>query len=591
MSRMAVAAPDAAAQALIHLYRRAHEQVRLQVQAAVRSGALGTEAQRRRQMQAIRVILARLERDTNPLMPEALGRPYGAAAIAVDVSMGLGERRFAFAGVHEQAVAIGVAAMHARLKDAMVNVGREADDLFRRVQLEHAALGIAGGDKRTDVSDRMVADLRAHGVTAFVDRRGARWSLERYAAMTVRTNTREMVSLATANRLVENGLDLVQISWHDTTCDICRDYERMVISLTGDDDRYPKLGTVVDGLLIRLSPFHPNCEHISTPAATSFDDFEREMLGADPPPVPVDPPAVTGPDTAPRGPDIAPDDVMPERAPERPTPPASKRVGDVLAGSGRAPSETAQVAAALDDVAAMVDQLVRFPDSLETLPVRVHNKRGQHGAFEATLAGPKQITMNLWSTPDHDDRVATLVHELGHFIDYAAIHPGPPSFSSELDEDRIRAGAQSFVDDAVEMGADREKAEAVFRESMLPGLEAVAYPNAREMKPWRDAVDASAAVKALRTRATFGSSAGPLPRDHPALNVDYYLDWAELFARSFTMWVAVRTGNAALLAHIAKNRTAYYDRDIGVPYEWTVEDFEPIAKALDDLFATRGMTP
>lgn len=271
-------APDAIAEQLVAIYRRAHARVQAQVAAAVQSGALGTEAQRRRQLQAIRVILARLTRESNLLLPTAVADPYSKAAVAVDTVHGLSDR-FGFAGVHEQAVEVGIAALHSRLTVAIGTVGRTVDDVFRQVQLEQAAIAIAAGDRREDATSGMVADLRAHGVTAFHDVLGRRWSLERYATMAIRTNTREMVTVGTTNRLIEQGMDLVTISTHRGSCPICIPYQGRTYSLTGEHTGYPR-ATI-------LTPFHPNCRHVTTPAAATFDEFEKALMAAEPVAPPV----------------------------------------------------------------------------------------------------------------------------------------------------------------------------------------------------------------------------------------------------------------------------------------------------------------
>lgn len=277
--------PDAPGRALILLYRRAHTIVRSQIEAAIRRGNLGTERQRRTQLMAIEAVMANLERDQRGILVEAVRRPYGAAAIATDVTMGLSPRAFRFEGVHEQAVRVGIEALAGRLENARVNVGRYTNDLFREFQLLHATEGIAVGDTRRDVTTRMITDLRNHGVTAFVDKAHRRWSLERYATMTVRTNTREMVTLATVNRLTDNRTDLIAVSQHRGACPICLPWQGRTYSLSGEDARYPKVETH-DGRLW-LPPFHPQCEHVAHPAQATFEDFERELAAADVPPLPT----------------------------------------------------------------------------------------------------------------------------------------------------------------------------------------------------------------------------------------------------------------------------------------------------------------
>jgi hypothetical protein len=59
-----------------------------------------------------------------------------------------------------------------------------------------------------------------------------------------------------------------------------------------------------------------------------------------------------------------------------------------------------------------------------------------------------------------------------------------------------------------------------------------------------------------------------------------------MFARSFEQWVALRSGDPALVAEIHnKWRTLNYSTD----HYWTDDEFTPIAEALDEYFTRKGM--
>jgi hypothetical protein len=88
---------------------------------------------------------------------------------------------------------------------------------------------------------RRLIDERAG---AFVDRAGRKWSLKSYTQMVARTTTREAVSMGTANRLLENGHDLVTISEHGNVEDECSDYEGKTFSMTGATEGYDVLDHV-----------------------------------------------------------------------------------------------------------------------------------------------------------------------------------------------------------------------------------------------------------------------------------------------------------------------------------------------------------
>lgn len=160
---------------------------------------------------------------------------------------------------------------------------------------------------------------------------------------------------------------------------------------------------------------------------------------------------------------------------------------------------------------------------------------------------------------------ATVLHELGHFLDHKGLGVDVSRFASAVD----------------------------------PAL-----------LGWRRAIDNSAGFKLLREMvlhdparaghwATFShvdtgvtNTWDPDP-DHTR----YLLDPRELFARSYAQWIATRSGRSWLLDmvmladsplppiwQLAPGSRAPYE-----PHQWVAEDFEPIAAALDELFASLGL--
>ena len=60
----------------------------------------------------------------------------------------------------------------------------------------------------------------------------------------------------TANRLVEQGHDLVKVSTHRGACEKCVPWQGKVLSITGKTSGYPTLEEAKAAGL-----FHPNCRH------------------------------------------------------------------------------------------------------------------------------------------------------------------------------------------------------------------------------------------------------------------------------------------------------------------------------------------
>lgn len=264
--------PEAATQELIYQYERAARLLRSMIANAVRRGALGTAKQRRSQLAAVRRVLEDLRRQTNGLAAISIAGSYVVGADETDLSIavelpdeiasGLTKPAFAAGANRQQLQAIQLATEH-KLDDALVAVGRSVDDLFRRISLEEVALGAAAGLERSQTSRRIANRLAEEGLTGFVDKAGRNWKLDVYARMVARTTPREASSLGVLDRMTQVGLDLVKISEHASSCDICKPFEGKVYSISGSEAAR-KLGFEK---LEQAAPFHPNCDHTMGAAA------------------------------------------------------------------------------------------------------------------------------------------------------------------------------------------------------------------------------------------------------------------------------------------------------------------------------------
>lgn len=80
------------------------------------------------------------------------------------------------------------------------------------------------------------------------------YDAKKYAELVTRTRIRESETNATIHTALTLGSDLVQVSSHNTTCDICAPYEGKIFSIGGVSKDFPKLE--------ENPPFHPNCRHL-----------------------------------------------------------------------------------------------------------------------------------------------------------------------------------------------------------------------------------------------------------------------------------------------------------------------------------------
>lgn len=155
-------------------------------------------------------------------------------------------------------------------------IGRRLNDPYRKLALETVAQGVVNLETRRQVSAHLARRLISEGVTdavtGFIDRSGRRWPLDVYTEMVARTTTREAMTRATVNRLLEGDNPIVTIDSHEHKADVCSPYDGQTYALT--TTAATKHGLPV---LDRLPPFHPRCKHVATPGTGNLEAFEREL--------------------------------------------------------------------------------------------------------------------------------------------------------------------------------------------------------------------------------------------------------------------------------------------------------------------------
>lgn len=161
-------------------------------------------------------------------------------------------------------------------------------------------------------------------------------------------------------------------------------------------------------------------------------------------------------------------------------------------------------------------------------------RNGKGGSVYEIALNPSQIPL---------DAKQTLIHEVGHFLDAAAL-------------------------------------------SVIPGS-GWGSANNPELEDWRQATRASEAYRSLQSLIGKFTAVERGTDDTQAVNQSkaaYYLRTEELFARSYAQWIAVSSQDVELVY--------WYNVMAEVPSiystEWALEDFEPIANALGQLFEGRG---
>ena len=170
-----------------------------------------------------------------------------------------------FAQIHQRAIDVIAQNMFDNLRQATQYAGRRIQDEFRRAGIDTMGEKYTEGLTWREASQRLQQRLISEGLTGFKDKLGREWRLDSYAQMVARTTSREIATVATLNTCQEADIDLIQISSHWPTCEICVPLQGKVFSISGKDERYPKLEEEY------TPPIHPNCLHVTTPYVREFD--------------------------------------------------------------------------------------------------------------------------------------------------------------------------------------------------------------------------------------------------------------------------------------------------------------------------------
>jgi hypothetical protein len=144
------------------------------------------------------------------------------------------------------------------LKKTRVPVVRSSMDVVRDLSVlaSDETYRTANTLTRRELSQEIMRPFADRGITGIIYRDGRRVNLDSYAEMVARTQTGNAARQANFNRLQEYGIDLVLISQHYPTSDLCAPYQGRVFSISGSSDQYPSLQSAISGGL-----YHPNCKH------------------------------------------------------------------------------------------------------------------------------------------------------------------------------------------------------------------------------------------------------------------------------------------------------------------------------------------
>lgn len=176
-----------------------------------------------------------------------------------------------------------------------------------------------------------------------------------------------------------------------------------------------------------------------------------------------------------------------------------------------------------------IDQIAKVHGVTNAIkvPVVSHPVLGSNGQYMVDHSGPLAIGVN----PSALAPGSTTLHEVGHYLEMSVMAGN-------------RHGLRKIEEDPL-------------------------------MKEW---------LAAVRGTDTYAKLSGQAKGDR---YVEYVLTPRELWARTYSQYIAVRSKDPALLAELDSTRRG----QIKLPTQWPDAEFEPVARELDALFTKLGWRP
>ena len=261
---------DAEINRLVKFYEQAEREILEQINKTLLAGKKDELEYLKQMRQNIDAILRQLREGNKEWCMQAIPSVYSEGMKNADVMLkDIGAAVTAgFGAIHQQAAQVLAENTFQRLEDVVQVIGRQVNDIYRELALENVRGTVVGYDTWKQVANRYREQLAERGVTGFKDRSGRMWNMRTYTEMVARTTTMEAHLQGTANRLVEQGHDLVKVSTHRGACPLCEPWQGEILSITGKTKGYPTLEEAKAAGL-----FHPNCRH----AYGLYIDLEKEI--------------------------------------------------------------------------------------------------------------------------------------------------------------------------------------------------------------------------------------------------------------------------------------------------------------------------
>lgn len=224
-------------------------------------------------LKQVRLELAKLYKKIEEQTGQAISKQYdyGQSEFVKQYQKEGFEVPGSFSVIHKEAVAALADETVSAFGDAMKGAEKTARDYINSATktkiIGRIATGEISGDTVAEVAKDIQKSFKDDGFNALVDRGGRTWELGSYSKMVTRTKMTEARNMGLHNTMRELGEDLVIVSKHINSCELCAPHEGQIFSLSGKHPQYKPLSDAKDTGL-----FHPNCAHVATAYFPSLKD-------------------------------------------------------------------------------------------------------------------------------------------------------------------------------------------------------------------------------------------------------------------------------------------------------------------------------
>lgn len=174
--------------------------------------------------------------------------------------------------IHQQAIQAILDETFYSILEATDNMSQDSKKRIEEIVKKANQRSLVEGVSRRQATKDAVAELLDRDITGIITKNGAVIPADKYMTNVIQYNQRKAHVEGSINRMVDNDQDLVYVNFVGITCEVCAKYQGRVYSLSGNDERFPKLE--------QRPPYHGHCVHSTSAWVEDFhDELEvRKML-------------------------------------------------------------------------------------------------------------------------------------------------------------------------------------------------------------------------------------------------------------------------------------------------------------------------